>query len=333
MEVIFQRNYIGYPEVKNAVVVGKLETITHQDGNEFAIDLDADLYKQGMVLARQLGGLELNEASYRKSVSFNDIEKEISHTKLVSKISSDSYKALKREKRSVSDTVIDGRPHIKGLETMIVNIHDNYQKQYGELIKASTQFMQDINTAIGKLSNHMKAGSDGKIEFYAKSFILDLNSAAAKYSGRPFTGNPNDANHLDGHFNSFSLDESQATPLLELPLENGVFEFWEKKLSGQGFIVKKTGTHVKIYPDLKPIAEIFNTVRGLNGWADGAQVQSQQFQSMQTAIDSQKNAVNNSVSRLLETFRQDNSHFETLTQLLIQLVRDLNQNNSALVNF
>lgn len=58
----------------------------------------------------------------------------------------------------------------------------------------------------------------------------------------------------------------------------------------------------------------------------------QEFQSMQTAIDSQKNAVNNSVSRLLENFRQDNSHFETLTQLLIQLIKDLGQNNNALIN-
>ncbi|MBO1915923.1 hypothetical protein J4727_04170 [Providencia rettgeri] len=38
-----------------------------------------------------------------------------------------------------------------------------------------------------------------------------------------------------------------------------------------------------------------------------------------------KNAVNSSVSRLLETFRQDNSHFDTLTQLLIKLIQELDQ--------
>ncbi|MEX9941835.1 hypothetical protein AB7Z36_16270 [Providencia rettgeri] len=59
---------------------------------------------------------------------------------------------------------------------------------------------------------------------------------------------------------------------------------------------------------------------------------SQEFQSLQTAIDSQKNAINSSVSRLLETFRQDNSHFETLTQLLIQLYKDLQQYNNGYVN-
>ncbi|HHR5901633.1 TPA: hypothetical protein ACS7XC_002552, partial [Providencia alcalifaciens] len=58
----------------------------------------------------------------------------------------------------------------------------------------------------------------------------------------------------------------------------------------------------------------------------------QQFQSIQTAIDAQKNTVNSSVSRLLETFRQDNSHFETLVQLLIQLMKDLNQHNIGLIN-
>lgn len=59
---------------------------------------------------------------------------------------------------------------------------------------------------------------------------------------------------------------------------------------------------------------------------------SQSFQSLQTAMDAQKNTVNSSVSRLLETFRQDNSHFETLVQLLIQLIKDLNQNNMSLIN-
>lgn len=38
------------------------------------------------------------------------------------------------------------------------------------------------------------------------------------------------------------------------------------------------------------------------------------------------------MSRLLETFRQDNSHFETLTQLLIQLYKDLQQYNNGYVN-
>ncbi|WP_108478670.1 MULTISPECIES: hypothetical protein [Providencia] len=58
----------------------------------------------------------------------------------------------------------------------------------------------------------------------------------------------------------------------------------------------------------------------------------QELQSLQTAIDAQKNSVNSSTSRLLETFRQDNSHFETLVQLLIQLIKDLNQNNNSLIN-
>lgn len=61
-------------------------------------------------------------------------------------------------------------------------------------------------------------------------------------------------------------------------------------------------------------------------------ISAQIFQSFQTAIDAQKNAINSSVSRLLETFRQDNSHFDTLVQLLIQLIKDLNQNNNSLIN-
>ncbi|MEX6205173.1 hypothetical protein AB6G29_24515, partial [Providencia hangzhouensis] len=69
------------------------------------------------------------------------------------------------------------------------------------------------------------------------------------------------------------------------------------------------------------------------GWASkGVDLMAQTVQSLQTAIDAQKNAVNSSVSRLLETFRQDNSHFDTLTQLLIKLIQELNQYNNGLVN-
>ncbi|MEY1195413.1 hypothetical protein AB7101_10465 [Providencia rettgeri] len=70
-----------------------------------------------------------------------------------------------------------------------------------------------------------------------------------------------------------------------------------------------------------------------DGWKTaGVDLMAQTVQSLQTAIDAQKNAVNSSVSRLLETFRQDNSHFDTLTQLLIKLIQELNQYNNGLVN-
>ncbi|CQR23527.1 YspD [Yersinia enterocolitica] len=56
---------------------------------------------------------------------------------------------------------------------------------------------------------------------------------------------------------------------------------------------------------------------------------SQSFQSLQTAIDSQKNSVNSSVSQLLERFRQDNSTFETMIQLLTKMTEDLHRYNAG----
>lgn len=111
----------------------------------------------------------------------------------------------------------------------------------------------------------------------------------------------------------------------------GVASFFKKKLEGQGFIVKETDGKIKIYPDFNVVKEIKKIVDGVKLNEDGDLI-SQAFQSMQTAIDSKKNSVNNSVSRLLEAFRQDNSHFETLTQLLIQLLKDLFQYNAGFAN-
>ncbi|MEX6003840.1 hypothetical protein AB6H14_18370 [Providencia vermicola] len=106
-----------------------------------------------------------------------------------------------------------------------------------------------------------------------------------------------------------------------------------KKLNGQGFLVKEIDHTIYIYPDMQPIKDIYETVNPIMGASTPeGEMMVQTFQSMQTAIDSKKNAVNNSVSRLLETFRQDNSHFETLTQLLIQLLKDLFQYNVAFAN-
>ncbi|MEY0414477.1 hypothetical protein AB7W52_09270 [Providencia rettgeri] len=104
-------------------------------------------------------------------------------------------------------------------------------------------------------------------------------------------------------------------------------------MTDQGFVIKQSNGKLCIYPDLKPVKEMFHAINHSSGaWNDGSDIMSQEFQSLQTAIDSQKNAINSSVSRLLETFRQDNSHFETLTQLLIQLYKDLQQYNNGYVN-
>ncbi|MGO2305494.1 MAG: hypothetical protein ACTH5W_12430 [Providencia sp.] len=91
---------------------------------------------------------------------------------------------------------------------------------------------------------------------------------------------------------------------------------------------------LRIFPDLKPVKEIFYALNHSSlKWGDeGSDISPQEFQSLQSIVDSQKGAINSSQSRLLETFRQDNSHFGTLIQLLIQLYKDLQQYNNSYVN-
>lgn len=63
----------------------------------------------------------------------------------------------------------------------------------------------------------------------------------------------------------------------------------------------------------------------------GSDTNAQAFQSLQSGIDSQKNAIDNSVTQLLEKFRQDNTSFETLIQLLTKMVDDLYRYNMGYV--
>ncbi|EPQ5228817.1 hypothetical protein LN149_001906 [Providencia stuartii] len=317
-------------------------------------------------------------------------------------------RATRREK-----SLEDGRSHINGLTGLIDNIHADYQKKYGELVKASTQYMQDMNTMASKLSRYIEAGEDGKIHIKLEDTLRVMDEIVAKYSGTSvakvvktdkdevkdkslgYTLNmaklqvdiaeenkkikvfkqmiilfPNkgveqsldaanrklralqdehqqlqdkldELNKIDigkieigEYFGKWKPDFDNAKPLMEIKGTEQEYAFWEKKLSGQGFIIERMNGKLCVFPDLKPVKEIFYALNHSSAtWdKDGSDISSQEFQSLQTAIDSQKNAINSSVSRLLETFRQDNSHFETLTQLLIQLYKDLQQYNNGYVN-
>ncbi|MEW2739171.1 hypothetical protein [Providencia sp. PROV130] len=302
---------------------------------------------------------------------------------------------------SARKQVADGRPHIAGISRVIENIYTDYQQKYGELVKASTQYMQDMNTMASKLSRYMKAGEEGKINIKLEATLNDMDEIVAKYSGTSMekevkavaSGSVKNKDAIENLQNkiknkqkeykklmawnilninqdkmnqlSYDMDEYEkeieqlekdvvikegvsigeyygkwkpdfdnAKPLMEIKGSAQEIAFWEKKLSGQGFICEKSNGTLSIFPDLKPVKEIFYALNYSSlKWGDeGSDISSQEFQSLQTAIDGQKNTINSSVSRLLETFRQDNSHFETLTQLLIQLYKDLQQYNNGYVN-
>lgn len=247
---------------------------------------------------------------------------------------------------SYSSSIADGRSHITAVSGMIENIHTGYQKEFGEIVKAATGYMQGVNTALGKISEYIKAGDNGKIKLLRVALLNRLDDLFEPYTdhqevrGNKPTITESDERNID-YYKNWSKPKNSAEKIYEMKYSEPVFEFWKRKLNGQGFSVETRNTDqgkvIRIYPDLNPLREIMKTVYDIdsssNGWASkGVDLLAQSVQSMQTAIDAQKNAVNNSVSRLLETFRQDNSHFDTLTQLLIQLIKDLNQYNNSLVN-
>lgn len=265
----------------------------------------------------------------QKNHSPKEIQSRANTLELENKYTNDTYaeaRALRATRRV--ETLEDGRSHINGLTGLIDNIHTDYQKKYGELVKASTQYMQDMNMALGTISRHISAGGDNKIHFIPGKYLASIDKILSKYTNKHY---PDDGGY-GSYFNNWNVKYEETNELLSIDFTPEAYTFWKKKLDGQGFVVRKHDQKIQIYPDLEYIQETYKIVRRTSGIWHGSDILSQEFQSLQTAIDSQKNAINSSVSRLLETFRQDNSHFETLTQLLIQLYKDLQQYNNGYVN-
>ncbi|EMJ7521760.1 hypothetical protein NQ837_003737 [Providencia rettgeri] len=330
-----------------------VKTPPHYGGGDIDIDLDTDLdpYQRGIKYAKD-NNLPITETRYREEVvssnldEINEQEKEINRQ---TNYSDDSVAAARTQMRMLktnnnnnnSQPIENGRAHIEAVYGLVDNIHIGYQKQYGKIIKATTAYMQEVNTALGKLSNHIKDGDAGKIKFNVYDFAMDMDKVSSKYFGAKYNGGKMVQKDCQYYFKDWvpgkpgkKGDPKGKVPvLIEFVADDIQKAFWEKKLSSQGLIVKYNSGKVEIYPDPKPLTDIFNTLQGNSTyWSQTNDIPAQALQTTQTALDSHKNVINNSVSRLLETFRQDNSHFETLTQLLIQLIKDLNQNNLALIN-
>ncbi|ENG4186138.1 IpaD/SipD/SspD family type III secretion system needle tip protein [Providencia rettgeri] len=330
------------------------------------IDPNDDIYQQVDSYFQQLG-YEVPSPTVRTQVESNQLDQIIEQAKTLLrelKISGDkasrvllglneefalepSGATMMRKKSSnILPPIEDGRKHIGAISGMIDNLHKGYQKEFGEIIKATTKYMQDVNTALGKIPEYIKAGDSGKIKLQRVALLNRLDDLFEPYTdhktvrgNKPLITNSDAVNIT--YYENWSKPENSAEKIYEIKYSEPVFEFWKKKLDGQGFKVetRNSGNNkvIRIYPDLKPLREIMKSIYDIDsssaGWASkGVNLLAQSVQSMQTAIDAQKNAVNNSVSRLLETFRQDNSHFDTLTQLLIQLIKDLNQYNSGLIS-
>lgn len=347
--------------------VGLIDNNPSPVGEGVLIDPNLDIYQQVVSYYEQLCD-EIAKPIERTNIVFdqlNDISEQANALIRELKISGDNTSRvlikLSEEFATLpsgaathffrSQPIDDGRSHIGEISKIIDNINSGYQKDFGNIIKSATKYMQDVNTALGKISEYIKAGNDGKINFERVKLLHRLDELFVNYTdhkevrekelrkNKPLTTEPNDNNR--DYYKNWSKAENSAWDLYEMEYSDSAFAFWNKKLDGQGFVVDTRTPNgkkvIRIYPDLNPLREIMKTIYDVedtdDGWKTaGVDLMAQTVQSLQTAIDAQKNAVNSSVSRLLETFRQDNSHFDTLTQLLIKLIQELNQYNNGLVN-
>ncbi|EKT60902.1 hypothetical protein [Providencia sneebia] len=245
-----------------------------------------------------------------------------------------SKDSVNRVLKSINEPIDNGCSHIDGIKELILNIHSDYQASFGDVVKASTKYMEKINTELGKISNFIHSGKDGKVKFNAIDFAKSLDLAVSEYSGVKHDDMKNKHLTLEEYFASWDINRTNATPLFSIKGKEGEYAFWKRKLEGQGFAVEQDNfdsKKINIYPDFKSIKEILSSILKTDAW-NGNDIQPQIFQTLQTGIDSQKNIINNNASRLLEVFRQDNNHFETIIQLLIQLLKDLQQYNNGFVN-
>ncbi|HDL7825984.1 TPA: IpaD/SipD/SspD family type III secretion system needle tip protein [Yersinia enterocolitica] len=265
------------------------------------------------------------------STSSADFEAVLVDSKLLDlelKLSDDDYMAMGR--RLVRSTVNQSPPHIKALENLIKSIHTDYQQTYAKINEKAAEFMKDANTAIGRISDFITAGSDGKIKLHSYNYLNEMSGLLEKYTGlAKVTDTPAIEKWANGNMASLSIHSFKGDKEAEA--------FWTEKL-GKGFTVKYDNATkiVSIYPNLESIRNIYksvianakNNIESGNIWGK-SQMSSASFQSLQSAIDSQKNTVNSSVSQLLERFRQDNSTFETMIQLLQQMTQDLHRYNAG----
>lgn len=291
------------------------------------------------LLAEQLldqnhGLLPLSDSysnAFSRSISTNaeEIQDESRQLHRALQQSSDHYNKANANSGAAAQAVstpdnVGTPPHIDALENLISTIHGDYQKTYSEINQKAAEFMKDVNTAVGKISDFIKPGDDGRIRFWVGGFLTEMAKTFDKYTYlKPLSRDD---------FKKWTPEQSSTKPIYTFKGDNNALDFWKNKL-GDGFIVTRGwGSDIEIKPNLKPIKEIYSSATNAHvGWDDGSEITSQGFQTLQSSIDSQKNGVNSSVSQLLERFRQDNSTFETLIQLLTKMTEDLHRYNAGYI--
>lgn len=317
-------------------------SVSEDATSEKSIDLSAlkeshaDLYECGKQIVEQNKHLLASpppdpSSSCFHSTSAADFEAVLADSKQLDRelnLTDDEYMAGGRSATRPDKIEFKKLPHIEVLETLIDNIHTNYQKTYADINKKTAEFMKDVNTAVGKISDFIKAGSDGKVNFRPEAFLKELDAVLSNYTDYKIK---NSSDYYKWSPKDGKNEEPTTTkPLIEFKGNDDALKFWTGKLSGFT-VIRKPGTidDIMVKPNLDPIRNIYSSVANSDSRWGGSDMSSQAFQSLQSAIDSQKSAVNSTVSQLLEKFRQDNSTFETLIQLLQQMTQDLTRYNAG----
>jgi len=214
-------------------------------------------------------------------------------------------------------------PHIEALEDLIEKIHTKHQNTYAKITEKDSQYMNDVNKALGKMSDYIKAGNDGNIIFDKDGFLNAFENSLSEY----FTFYTNNTISTR-YFHSFIGDEKLCA-------------FWRDKLGGgypvwDELYINGSYYYLALAPNSDTIKCIIERINRLTGTiikkGQGIKLSGQAFQVFQTATDSQKNTVNNSVSELLKIFRQYNSSFKTPMQLSQRMTEDLYRYNAGYMN-
>ncbi|MBO1929182.1 hypothetical protein J4731_11110 [Providencia rettgeri] len=177
--------------------VGLIDNNPSPVGEGVLIDPNLDIYQQVVSYYEQLCD-EIAKPIERTNIVFdqlNDISEQANALIRELKISGDNTSRvlikLSEEFATLpsgaathfrSQPIDDGRSHIGEISKIIDNINSGYQKDFGNIIKSATKYMQDVNTALGKISEYIKAGDSGKIKFQRVKLLNRLDDLFEPYT-------------------------------------------------------------------------------------------------------------------------------------------------------
>ncbi|MEX6003841.1 hypothetical protein AB6H14_18375 [Providencia vermicola] len=120
-----------------------------------------------------------------------------------------------------AEVIQDGRSHITSIFNVINDVNLDYQKSFGEITKAATQFMEKVNKGLGAISQCLDSGSNGYIKFNKQKFFNLLKDSLQDYT---YAHTKNFWKH------SLSIDNinNVIKPMARFDSKPGMLAFWQK---------------------------------------------------------------------------------------------------------